>query len=89
MTVERVTGVLKRPNIKPTITSASANAENWLGESVCWASNNRPMLSSAGLAPHYHAFSDIPEVVTTPGLISKEIDAIGDAALEMANLGKS
>ena len=77
--------MLKRPDIKPAITSDSANAENWLGESVCWASNDRPVLSIAGLAPHCHAFSDIPEVVTTPGLIAKAIDAIGDAALEMAN----
>ena len=43
---------------------------------------------SAGLAPHFHARSDLPEVVTNPGLLLA-IDVIGDAAIALANHGKT
>ena len=43
------------------------------------------MLPIAGLAPHFHACGDLPEAVTTPGLLATAIDAIGDATLELAN----
>ena len=43
------------------------------------------MLSIAGLGLHFHACSDVPEVVTSPGLLATAIDVIGDAALALAN----
>ena len=85
LTAGRIAGALKRLNIKPTIPSDHANAENWIGESACWASKKWPMLSIAGLAPHFHTCGDLPEAVTTPGLLATAIDVIGDANLELAN----
>ena len=85
MTVAQIASAFKRLDIKPVIPSDPANAENWVGESMCWASNNWPILSIAGLAPHFHARSDLPEVVTSPGLLATTIDVIGDAALVLAN----
>ena len=85
MTVGQIASVFKRLDIKPVIPSDPANAENWVGESMCWASNNWPILSIAGLAPHFHVRSDLPEVVTSPGLLATTIDVIGDAALALAN----
>ena len=72
-------------DIKPAIPSDHANPENWVGESECWASKKWPMLSIAGLAPHFHACGDLPEAVTSPGLLATTIDVIGDAALTLAN----
>ena len=89
VTVGRIAGQLKRLGIKQAVPSDPTNAENWIGESKCWASNNWPILSVAGLAPHFHARSDLPEVVTNPGLLTKAIDVIGFAALALANHGKT
>lgn len=89
VTVGRIAGALKRLDIKPTIPSDHANAENWVGESACWASKKWPMLSIAGLAPHFHACGDLPEAVTTPGLLATAIDVIGDATLALANHEKT
>ena len=47
------------------------------------------MLPIAGLAPHFHACGDLPEAVTTPGLLATAIDVIGDATLELANHEKT
>ena len=80
--------MLKNLGIKPTIPSNPANAKNWVGESICWASNNLPILSIAGLAPHFHTRSDLPEVVTNPSLLAAAIEVIGDSALTLASHGK-
>ena len=56
---------------------------------MCWASYNLPILSIAGLAPHFHTRSDLPEVVTNPGLLAIAIDVIVDSALALANHGKT
>ena len=89
VTVGRIAGELKRLGIKQAVPSDPTNAENWIGESKCWASNNWPILSVTGLAPHFHARSDLPEVVTNPGLLTTAIDVIGDAAIALANHGKT
>jgi hypothetical protein len=89
MTVGRIADAFKKLGIKSSTPSDPANAKNWIGESMCWASNNWPMLSITGLAPHFHARSDLPEVVTTPGLLFKAIDVIGDSALALVNHGKT
>ena len=89
VTAGRIAGAFKRLGIKPAAPSDPASAENWVGESMCWASNNWPILSIAGLAPHFHTRGDLPEVVTTPGLLANAIDVIGDAALVLANHGKT
>ena len=89
VTVGRIAGEFKRLGIKQAVPSDPTNAENWIGESKCWASNNWPILSVAGLAPHFHSRSDLPEVVTNPGLLTQAIDVIGYAALELANHGKT
>ena len=89
VTASEISGVLKRLGIKPAIPPDPTNAKYWIGESVCWASNNWPMLSIAGLGPHFHACSDVPEVVTSPSLLAIAIDVIGDAAQAMANHGKT
>ena len=89
VTVGRIAGAFKRLGIKPVAPSNPANAKNWVGESMCWASNNCPILSIAGLAPHFHASSDLPEVVTNPGLLDIAIDVIGDSALTLANHSKT
>ena len=89
MTSGRIAGVFKRLGIKPVTPSDPTNTKNWVGESMCWASNNWPILSIAGLAPHFHARSDLLEVVTTPGLLATAIDVIGDSALALANHGKT
>lgn len=89
VTVGRIASALKRLDIKPTIPSDHANAENWVGESACWASKRWPMLSIAGLAPHFHACGDLPEAVTTPSLLATAIDVIGDATLALANHEKT
>ena len=85
VTVGRIAVALKNLGIKPTIPSDPANAENWVGESMCWVSNNLPILSITGLAPNFHARSDLPEVVTTPGLLANAIEVIGDSALALGN----
>ena len=89
VTVGRIAGELKRLGIKQAVPSDPTNAENWIGESKCWASNNWPILSVAGLAPHFHARSDLPEVVTNPGLLNTAIEVIIDSALALANQGKT
>ena len=80
---------LKRLGIKLATLSDPTNKENWVGESMCWVSNNWPILSIAGLAPHFHARSDLPEVVTNPGLLNTAIEVIIDSALALANQGKT
>ena len=89
VTVGRIAVALKNLGIKPTIPSDPANAENWVGESMCWVSNNLPILSITGLAPNFHARSDLPEVVTTPGLLATAIEVIGDSALALGNQVKT
>ena len=89
VTVGRIAGALKRLGIKPGIPSDHANAENWVGESKCWASKKWPMLSIAGLAPHFHACGDLPEAVTSPDLLATAIEVIGAAALALANHEKT
>ncbi len=89
LTVEGIAVAFKKLGIKPTIPSNPANAKNWVGESKCWLSNNLPILSIAGLAPHFHTRSDLPEFVTNPGLLAAAIEDIGDSALALANHGKT
>ena len=85
----RITGTLKRLGIKPAIPTDPANAENWVRESVCWVSICWAILSIAGLAPHFHACGDLPEVVTTTDLLATAIDVIGDAAVALAKQEKT
>ncbi len=85
----RIAGALQRLGIKPTAPSDPANAVSWVGESMCWASSNWPMLSIAGQAPHFHTRSDLPDDVTAPDLLANAIDAIGDAAIALANHEKT
>ena len=89
VTAGRIASALKGLSIKLSSPSDPTNAENWVGESKCWALNNWPTLSIAGLAPHFHACSDLPEVVTNPGLLNTAIEVIIDSALALANQGKT
>ena len=89
VTAGRIASVLERLSIKLSCPSDPTNAENWVGESKCWALNNWPTLSIAGIAPHFHARSDLPEVVTNPGLLNTAIEVIIDSALALANQGKT
>ncbi len=89
VTAGRIASALKGLSIKLSSPSDPTNAENWVGESKCWALNNWPTLSIAGLAPHFHARSDLPEVVTNPGLLDTAIEVIIDSALALANQGKT
>ena len=84
-TIERITASLERLGIKPTIPTQAADENNWVGEAMCWAANDLPMLSIAGLAPHFHTSGDLPYIVTTPNLLAASIDTIHDAALALAN----
>ncbi|MBI1386196.1 MAG: hypothetical protein GC150_14920 [Rhizobiales bacterium] len=52
----------------------------WIGESKCWAERGCPMLSIAGIAPHFHTPGDLPEAVTTPELLQRALTTIGAAA---------
>ena len=89
VTAGRIASLLKRLSIKLSSSSDPTNEENWVGESKCWALNNWPTLSITGLAPHFHACSDLPEVVTNPGLLNTAIEVIIDSALALANQGKT
>ena len=89
VTAGRIASVLERLSIKLSSPSDPTNAENWVGESKCWALNNWPTLSIAGIAPHFHTRSDLPEVVTNPGLLNTAIEVIIDSALALANQGKT
>ena len=88
-TAAHIASILKRLGIKLATLSDPTNKENWVGESMCWVSNNLPILSIAGLAPHFHARSDLPEVVTNPGLLNTAIEVIIDSALALANQRKT
>ena len=89
VTAGRIASSFKRLSIKMAGPYDPTNAENWVGESKCWASDNWPILSIAGLAPHFHACSDLPEVVTNPGLLDTAIEVIMDSAIALANQGKT
>lgn len=87
-TNERIEASLRKLGIKPAVPTDPANANNWIGESMCWASKGWPMLSIAGQALYFHTRGDLPDVVTTPNLLADAIDAICDAALTLANQGE-
>ena len=89
VTARRIASTFKRLGIKLITPSDPSNAKNWVGESMCWASNDWPILSVTGLAPHFHTRSDLLKVVTTPGLLATAIDIIRDSALALANHGKN
>ena len=89
VTAGHIASALKRLGIKLVNLSDPTNKENWVGESMCWVSNNWPILSIVGLAPHFHARSDLPEVVTNPGLLGTAIEVIMDTILALANQGKT
>lgn len=79
-----------RQHLKPLFTrpiapANPANADDWVGESMCWAPRKRPMLSIAGQAPHFHTKGDLPEVVTSPRQLEIAIDAIERAALALGD----
>lgn len=88
-TTERIASELHGIGITPSVPANAVDANNWVGESMCWASKSWPMLSVAGTAPHFHAHSDLPDAVTSPDLIAKAIDAILAATLALARYEKT
>ncbi|MGI9407331.1 MAG: hypothetical protein ACR2O4_13255 [Hyphomicrobiaceae bacterium] len=79
-----IAGALAPLQIVPVAPAHPARADEWVGESACWVAHERPMLSIAGMAPHFHTSADVPEAATTPELLQAALDAIGAAALELA-----
>jgi len=64
---------------------AAGDGDNWIGESNCWTTYGLPMLSISGINPLFHTPDDLPEVATTPKLLSDAIDTIYGAALALTN----
>jgi hypothetical protein len=69
---------------KFTVPDNPADAENWIGESECWAPRQRKMLSIAGLSPHFHTPDDLPVGATTAELLDQAIEAISSAVRILA-----
>ena len=53
----------------------------WVGDNVLGA-KNWPMLSIAGISPHFHTPLDLAEAVTTPDLLANAIDRIYQLLIE-------
>ena len=75
----RISTVLSDLNIQPQKPHDALNPDAWVGESMCWAPKNWPMLSIAGSSPHFHTPLDLAETVTTPDLLATAIDRIYQA----------
>lgn len=75
----RIRTVLNSLEIRPTRPRDALNPDAWVGESMCWAPKNRPMLSIAGISPHFHSPLDLAEAVTTPNLLATAIEQIFQA----------
>jgi hypothetical protein len=88
-TTGQIAAALQILGIRPVVPTDPGDAENWVGESKCWASKGLPMLSIAGQAPYFHTPDDLPDTVTTPHLLESAIDAIYDAAFALADQGKT
>jgi hypothetical protein len=88
-TTGQIAAALQSLGIRPVVPTDPGDAENWVGESKCWASTGLPMLSIAGQAPYFHTPDDLPDAVTTPHLLESAIDAIFDAAFALAGHGKA
>ncbi|MCZ4354627.1 hypothetical protein O4H61_19120 [Roseovarius aestuarii] len=82
-TTRDISEALKNIDITPTLPADATNPDDWIGESMCWAHNGRPMLSVAGQAPNFHTPCDLPERVTSADLLERSIDAIERATLAL------
>jgi hypothetical protein len=81
---ESISATLAPIGIRPRVPGVPGDPRFWIGESKCWAFRNRPMLSIAGLAPHFHTRGDLPERTTSPALLAASLRAIGAAARALA-----
>lgn len=70
----QINKVLNTLEIRPARPRDVLNPDGWVGESMCWAPKNRPMLSIAGISPHFHTPLDLAESVTTPDLLETAIE---------------
>lgn len=70
----QINKVLNTLEIRPARPRDVLNPDGWVGESMCWAPKNRPMLSIAGISPHFHTPLDLAEAVTTPDLLETAIE---------------
>ena len=75
----RISTVLNDLNIQLEKPRDALFPDAWVGESMCWAPKNWPMLSIAGISPHFHTPLDLAEAVTTPDLLANAIDRIYQA----------
>ena len=83
-TTGRIASALAPLNVRPMVPARPSSDDEWIGESKCWAVYDRPMLSVAGQAVHFHTPGDVPDAVTSAELLDKAINAIGLAATELA-----
>ena len=75
----RISTTLKRLDIQPARPRDALSPDAWVGESMCWAAKNWPMLSIAGISPHFHTPLDLADAVTTPALLASAIENIFQA----------
>lgn len=76
----QVSEYLNKLDIQPLRPKNAADHHEWVGESMCWAEKNWPMLSIAGISPHFHTPLDRSDNATTPALLASAIDQIYQAA---------
>lgn len=81
---ERITTALEPLGVRPVVPTDPRDPDTWVGESKCWATQGRSMLSIAGQSRYFHTADDLPDVATTPQLLEQALDAIGDAATALA-----
>ena len=70
-------------SIIPVHPENHLDADNWVGESQCWARFGMPMVSIAGVSPLFHTPGDLAEKATTPELLERAADCIADVALAL------
>ena len=75
----QISTTLSSLDIHPVRPRDALNPDAWVGESMCWAPKNRPMLSIAGISRHFHTPLDLAEAVTTPDLLATAIEQIFQA----------
>lgn len=83
--LEQIVPLLQRLGVETCPPQKASDPDEWIGESMCWASKNLPMLSVAGISPHFHTELDRAEHVTTPALLNDAVEAIYQAALVMVS----
>ena len=78
--LSQISTTLQSLGIHPARPRDALNPDAWVGESMCWAPKNWPMLSIAGISPHFHTPLDLAEAVTTPALLATAIENIFQAS---------